>query len=478
MDQDFESFRRDCAQAATRILSHIDNGEPLQIFSHIDADGITAGSILARAVYRAGGDFNLRIIKTIDSEFIKQTSEEKHRACVFTEIGSGYLDLFTPLTDRDLIVIDHHKPAEASIPNLTHVNPVNQGFDGGKDVSGAGVTYFVAREMDERNKDLACLAIVGALGDIQDKNKKRMLQGLNSIIIDDAVKGGLLAFDTDLLFHGHATRPLHKAIASTMHPFIPGLTREEDKALAFLVNIGIEPKTEERWRSIEDLSAIEKQTIFSEISKHLSSIGYSSDLIAGLIGTVYTFIMEQKLTPLRDAREFATLMNACAKQEKSGISIALCLGERGSVLKEAESILTDYRQKMGKQLGSIHNSPDRVRHLTHITHVTCQDLVDENLLSPIATIMFYSGEFDESKPLLLSTRTERGELKISARAHENLVGMGLHIGKVMQNAAEQINGRGGGHNVAAGATIPVSMLNEFAQKVNQLVEDVITHSHS
>ncbi|MFQ5998069.1 MAG: DHH family phosphoesterase, partial [Candidatus Bathyarchaeia archaeon] len=74
--------------------------------------------------------------------------------------------------------------------------------------------------------------------------------------------------------------------------------------------------------------------------------------------------------------------------------------------------------------------------------------------------------------------TERGELKISARVHENLVGMGLHMGQVMQNAAEQTNGRGGGHNVAAGATIPVSMLNEFTQKVNQLVEDVISHSHS
>jgi RecJ-like exonuclease len=75
--------------------------------------------------------------------------------------------------------------------------------------------------MDKNNIDLACLAIVGALGDLQDKNKERKLGGVNKYIVQDAIHSGGLNVETDLLFFGRETRPIHEAIARTTTPLSP-----------------------------------------------------------------------------------------------------------------------------------------------------------------------------------------------------------------------------------------------------------------
>ncbi len=67
------------------------------------------------------------------------------------------------------------------------LNPHLYGIDGATDVSGSGVAYFAAKALNPANVDLAPIALVGALGDMQDKYEQRSLKGLNEIIVNDAV---------------------------------------------------------------------------------------------------------------------------------------------------------------------------------------------------------------------------------------------------------------------------------------------------
>jgi single-stranded-DNA-specific exonuclease len=46
---------------------------------------------------------------------------------------------------------------------------------------------------------------------------------------------------------------------------------------------------------------------------------------------------------------------------------------------------------------------------------------------------------------------------------------GVNLGEVMQVAAEKCLGKGGGHNVAAGAQVPIENINNFIRLVNELV---------
>jgi RecJ-like exonuclease len=45
----------------------------------------------------------------------------------------------------------------------------------------------------------------------------------------------------------------------------------------------------------------------------------------------------------------------------------------------------------------------------------------------------------------------------------------VNLGEIMQEAAEKFKGKGGGHNVAAGAQVPIEDVNEFVKIVDELV---------
>jgi len=47
--------------------------------------------------------------------------------------------------------------------------------------------------------------------------------------------------------------------------------------------------------------------------------------------------------------------------------------------------------------------------------------------------------------------------------------MGIHLGKIMQEAAAGVNGSGGGHDNAAGAFIPQGAEDKFIRRVDELV---------
>ena len=180
------------------------------------------------------------------------------------------------------------------------------------------------------------LGLLGAIGDQQDKGEKGAFLGINKSIEEDAVKIGCLEIKIDMIFYGHETRPIPKAIAYTTEPFIPGLSGSEENCVAFLKMIGIKSKASGKWRTLRDLNKNDKQTLFSTLSKHMVSQGSSAEIIHKLIGTIYTLTKEEPHTPFRDCREYSTLLNACGRIGHPSIGISVVLGDRNEAMKEAE----------------------------------------------------------------------------------------------------------------------------------------------
>lgn len=56
---------------------------------------------------------------------------------------------------------------------------------------------------------------------------------------------------------------------------------------------------------------------------------------------------------------------------------------------------------------------------------------------------------------------DSGKIKLSARGTKKLVEQGLNLGKILAESCAAVGGVGGGHNIAAGATIPNGKLEEF-----------------
>jgi len=464
-----EEFFSSIQPAVDMLMRHAEEGKALRILTHSDADGIAAGAILSLTARRLGLSFKTTCEKRLDEDTVKAVAADSPPIVLLSDIGSGYLDMIKEhLSGSDVIVLDHHLPVEAEAPNLVHVNPLIHGLDGARGVSGAGVAYFFSRLVDRRNVEFSTLGIVGALADQQDKGEKKALLGLNKRIEAEAMEAGLLETTIDLIFYGYETRPLARAIAYTTIPFIPGLSGREDRCLAFLKEAGIELKREGRWRALRDLSDEEKQTLFSSLSKHLIYEGCDSDSVYDLIGTIYTLTAEEAWTPMRDGREYSSLLNACARMEKPGLGLSLCLGDRDAAMKEAEGTLEDYRRQIAEYLDWVREG-GRIKEMENIYALPAEADVNDRIIGVVASILLSMGILKSPKPIIAWARADKGLVKVSARGTEDIAAAGVDLGAVMMEAAKGFEGRGGGHDIAAGAYIPEEREEAFLELVDDLV---------
>jgi RecJ-like exonuclease len=462
-------FLGSAAQAAKTILETVKEDGAIYAFSHLDADGVAAAGIIGKALFRLDAKFRIRITQWIDEKIVGEILSEKPQLIIFTDSGSGYIDLLNEkVAGFKIIILDHHQVIGKESANFVHVNPHLHGIDGARDVSGSGVAYFVAKAIDKVNVDLAPVAVVGALGDLQDKYDQRKLGGVNEKIVEDATSAGLLTVEKDLIFFGRETRPIHRTLASTTNPFIPGISGEEDKSLAFLASLDIKPRHGEKWRALRDLSEDEKKKLCSALADYLLSKGLRYE-VANLIGHVYILNQEEPWTPLRDAREFAVLLNATGRMDKPSLGVSVCMGDRGSALEAANKVLEEYRRAINKYLGWVMEKPERMKEFENIYVVYGENFIEDKIVGAISSILSTSLPNPE-KPLIAYANVEEEDLaKFSARTIDIVTNKGVNLGEVMQVAAEKCGGNGGGHNIAAGAQVPMEKIDSFIKLVNELV---------
>jgi len=468
-EKQITDFLDSASQAAETILETVKENGVIHVFSHLDADGLAAAGIIGRALFRLDARFRIRITQWINDKAIEEILSEKPQLIVFTDLGSGYIDLLNEkLSEFKIVILDHHQVSGEKTANIVHVNPHLHEIDGARDISGSGVTYFAAKAMDKANIDSAPIAVVGALGDMQDKYDQRMLGGLNEKIVEDAKSTGFLTVEKDLIFFGRETRPIHRILASTTNPFIPGISGEEDKSLAFLVSLDIKPKHGDKWRALRDLSEEEKKRLCSALADYLLSKGLHYE-VSNLIGHVYILNREEPWTPLRDAREFSVLLNGTGRMDKPSLGVAVCMGDRGSALEEANKVLREYRRTLGKYLGWVMEKTERMEELENIYVVHGEDFLEDKIVGAISSILSSSLPNPE-KPLIIYANVKEEEIaKFSARTVDMVTHRGVNLGEVMQVAAEKFLGKGGGHNIAAGAQVPIKNINSFIKLVDELV---------
>ena len=89
-------------------------------------------------------------------------------------------------------------------------------------------------------------------------------------------------------------------------------------------------------------------------------------------------------------------------------------------------------------------------------------------------MMLSSEDVDSKLPIIAFADTEEGDTKVSARTIKELVDKGVNLSKIMKYAATEVNGIGGGHNIAAGATIPKGREEEFLEIIDKRIGEIIS----
>lgn len=438
-------------------------GKRFLVLTHIDADGLASGAIMFAALSRRGADVTVRSIPDLDRARIGQLRSQDYDFVVFTDLAATLGGELDEALDGRFLAIDHHQIPEDFASKPYFLNAWQYGYDGGREACSSTMAYLFAATADQSNRDLSHLGVIGAVADRQDMGPGRSLTGLNRKALEDAEACGLVVVSKEPVFSGRATRPIHESIALTNTPFIPGISGSKDAVLASLLKAGIAIKDGSRWRTVSELTNEERLKVTEMIAGSLGANGGSTDALAGLIGEVYTLPSEDSFTPLRDAREFSTLLNACGRMGVAGVGMALCLGDRSAALTDALSTLANYRLSINKAVQGLTSDSERSAQHGNVVLMRGDDLVDEKLLGPVTSIITSSQQFKD-KVVVAIAKSGEAELKISSRVGD-AYGKPVNLGVVMREAAEAVDGVGGGHSMAAGAKIPSSKANTFSKLV-------------
>lgn len=447
--ESLKELRQD-AQEAVRKIEEFDG--KIRLVGQYDADGISATAIAHQMLERAGKDFEYEIIKQLYEEDVKRLAEEDEGLILFVDIGSGKAsDIERILADeKEVVVSDHHEPSEEG--SFKHMNPHFSGIDGGEAISAAGMTFTLAHEYDENNIDLVEWALIGATGDMQKQGGEFM--GLNSELEELALENNIVEKRRGLDLYGRSTKPLKDSLKYTTDPHLPGISNDEMGAVQFVKSQGVEIRKKGDFRTLSDLSEEEEKKLINGLIK-------TGRPVQPLLNDIYT------LKNGYEIGEFSTVINACGRlgRAKDGVKI---LVEQD--LDLAETVSRAYGRKISKSLSFVEENRGNEEYIyeDEIGVIDAESHIEDDFIGTVATISMSNGFFD-SDVVMGVAHAEKDKAKVSSRATKELVEKGLNLGEIIGEICEELDGEGGGHNVAAGAKIPRENKDEFIDMLEEKI---------
>ncbi len=456
------------ARKAAELIKKQRHGS-IEIISHMDADGVCAAAIISKALDRLEIKHNVKFVRMLYQEVVDELDPAD--LTIFTDLGSSQLqNLKTKYHNRKVIISDHHEPQQVEgWSELVHLNAHHHGLDGAQEISGSGTTYLIARELDRGNLDLSALAVVGAIGDIQDAWGK--LLGYNREIAKDGISSGVLAQGMDLLLYGRHSRPIFKALEIFTDPFIPGVSNSQSGCVSLLKDLDIPLKSDDEWRRSVDLTDSEKQRLATELIARAYTqvpeelVRYVPGLI---IGEAYTLLKEHERSMLRDADGFGTCINSTARHEQPLIGFEVAKGDRETYHRAMLNLLRYHRRNIAKGMEFVEQSGFSYGPKGYLQYFDGTGAIKETIIGTIAGMTLGNERCNPYKPLAGVVR-EGGVAKISARCSKLLFLKGVDMARAIREAARSVGGEGGGHAVACGAQMAEDKVQEFLGKFEELL---------
>ena len=306
---------------------------------------------------------------------------------------------------KSTVIILDHH-AQFRESKIVQINPHFFGISGTDEACASTLSFLLAKTMDEKNSDLVGLCVAGIVGD-----KQIPFKGLNKEIVEEGIKNNFI---------------------------------RKEKGLS----LGLEPFFKNDFNATGNKRFDDSMIIMLLLKQNVKY-----DVIEKFFGTYYISEYET------DALTFSDVLNACGRTDDEGLGLEICLNKK--MLKEGLRIKDEYEKEVKRYASNLN---DEVKTMNHIQYFYCEK---PNLSGTLAGMgMAYL--FDQEKPTLALSKVNN-LLKVSSRGTGYLVDKGLDLADALKASAESLGGHGGGHNIAAGATISKDKDEEFLNMVDNIV---------
>jgi single-stranded-DNA-specific exonuclease len=454
----YNALLEQCKVASQELAKH----ENILIVSHLDADGLSSCAIARIALERKKISADWMVVQGIDDEILDYMS--KYSLIILTDIGSSQLSSVMRIKGSKIIILDHHEPDDNNeYSHIIHINPHMVGVSNPKSISGAGVAYIFSMAIDENNRDLAHIAIIGAIGDVQEE---KGFSGINSIIFEDAIQAGKISAMKGLKLFGAQSKSLVRLIAYNNDLCLKGITGSIPRAKEFIEDLGISIYDDKGERRYIDLDDEEKKMLNAAIIDYRQSFPGAPDIE----GFNYILNDEKQGSIFCDAREYATLLNACGRMERSDIGIGALMSIAGAK-RDAARVLKEYKSEIGLSINwfkeQYHDNKKITRGKGYII-IDGRGIMRASIAGTLASIVSRMEEIKDGTLILSLASLDNGDIKASLRKKGN-GDSDLH--DIIMRISHESGCLSGGHENASGATIPKENYESFLSCAIRIMEE-------
>jgi len=423
-----------------------------RVIYHYDGDGIASASSALRALARLGYPAQATALVGIERNHVSALLDATPGPVLVVDTGSTVLDLFAGHRSP-VVVLDHHKypgaPNPPSLPpHVAFVNPLDWGVDGMNELCAATLTWLYTVFLDPINWDNAPWGLSGAIADRQHVGGFR---GLSALLVDEAVRRSLVVRRPGVALFGPT---VGEALATSIDPFVRGLSGRTEAVGPFLDSLGIESH-----RSPAKLSVEENRRLVAALKGRLSSSGVVPEA-ADLLDQERWFLPSLGL----DAEEVSNLQNAAGRAGVPGVGVAYALGDP----RAAERVRSAEREwRTGILRGLLRIENDGVNSMRFLRWFESP----ETTLAGTQAGLAMNYLLPPDHPVFVFSDGSTGPTKVSARGLLRQVDRGLDLSAACRIAAAAVGGEGGGHRVASGATIPPGTRPAFLEAADRVLAE-------
>jgi single-stranded-DNA-specific exonuclease len=292
-------------EAVRRIRFALENREPIAIYGDYDVDGVTATALLVQALRALGGNVREYIPNRfeegygLNNEALTALLADSVKLVISVDCGIRSPDeaAHARSIGLDLIISDHHQPADGDLPTaFAVINPKQIGDSyPDKDLAGVGVAYKIVQALLDSIRttpeglqaddllDLVALGTVADLAPLVGENRILVRRGLQKL--QETKRQGLfsLAAVSDLpLSRINAT-----SIGFTLGPRLNAAGRLESALAAFELLTTMDVKTAGELAQQLNVQNRQRQEITRRIQVEAEVIALADDPAADLFFAVH-----------------------------------------------------------------------------------------------------------------------------------------------------------------------------------------------
>lgn len=429
--------------------------DSLKIVCHRGPDGIIGASLLIKYCLKNEIDFVVSTLKILDYESILQLAIEKYDQYIFVGFGTESLkNIEEVLKKKKVLIFDHHTPnTTKSSKNV--ICPSFFGIKSYKEVFTSGLVYLFCISNDKSFEKLAWLPSISVYSEYANGE----ISELNRSIVQTAMNNNDIAIIRSLKSLSLQNFPIHKALSSSIEPYIPGISANTEEAVEFLNNTGISIRKEggQGYRILAELQEEEARRLASSLI--IERLGSSKDQ-EDVFGEVNVFT-DPKF-PVADLKGFALLLKACSYLNKPSTAIGLCLKEV-DVQEDALAVFDEYVREIISALDWFYKEKKAEKSSgENFVFFNAESKIKENTLSSVVSLIARSNVYRPGFIIVGCCHTIDEKLKISSR----IVGeeKNVNLLDILQDMIKKVgDGSSGGHKNAAGATISLKHEKIFTE---------------